>query len=80
MNLGFTYLEDFEELGEAQDRKERPTPTHCSGPLLSPYLASYGPLVLSKAKAYLGKLLQSPKKVLGNVPGLVTSPTSESCP
>lgn len=24
MNLGFTYLEDFEELGEAQVRKEKP--------------------------------------------------------
>lgn len=62
----------LESWSEAQIREGRPSaaPTRCPGPVLSPYLASDAPPVLSKAETCLGKLLQSPKKVHGNVLGL----------
>lgn len=53
-------LESWEE---TQVKKETSsTSIHFSGPVLSPYLASYAPLLLPEAETYLGKLLHNPEK------------------
>lgn len=68
MTLGFTYRKDFGELGRgcSQEKPIYP-PTHCPGPLLSPYLLSCVLPVLPEVEPCLGKGIFSPKILSGAV-------------